>query len=150
MKKNKICNYVCIALMAILFVLQFMPFWSYDGVSVSIQSYVWFPANHTTLDTYIGSQISGYSINDIVWMPVITLVATVGGIILFVKAPDNAYVGIVPLICGIIGTWAYMTKEPLHLGTNWVLHLVVCIAMVVVSFLRTIWIIKEKKSSNMG
>lgn len=137
MEKSKICNIMCILLMGVLLVLHFMPFWSYDGMSTSIQSYIWFPADHAPLDAYIAGQVGGeYSINSILLMPIIVLVATVIGIVLCISMSDNILVGLVPLGCGIVGVWGYLTKGAFQLGTNWVLHLVVCIAMIAVAALR--------------
>lgn len=137
MKKSKTCNIVCILLMGVLLILHFMPFWSYDGMSTSIQSYLWFPSDHVSLDTYIAGQIGGeYNINSIVFMPILVLLTTVVGIALCIAMPDNFLVGIVPLCCGIIGVWGYLTKAAFQLGTNWVLHLVVCIAMIAAAVLK--------------
>lgn len=137
MKKTKICNITCIVLMTILFILHFMPFWSYDGMSTSIQSYVWLPSDHAALETYIAGQVGGdYSINSIVLMPVIVLVTTVAGIVLCVIKPDNFWVGLIPLGCGFAGICGYLSKAAFRLGTNWVLHLIVCIAMVVAAVLK--------------
>lgn len=137
MKKTKICNIMCIVLMAILFILHFMPFWSYDGMSTSIQSYVWFPTDHTELETYIAGQVGGdYSINSIILMPVIVLVTTVVGMVLCTIKPNNSWMALIPLGCGLAGIWGYLSKAAFRLGTNWVLHLIICIAMVAVAALR--------------
>lgn len=137
MKKSKICNIICIVLMAVLFILHFMPFWSYDGTSTSIQTYVWFPTDNTALESYIAGQVGGdYSINSIILMPIIVLVTTVAGIILSISMPDNLFISLLPLGCGLVGIWGYLSKPAFQLGTNWVLHLIVCIAMVAAAALK--------------
>ena len=127
MKKSKVTNYVCIALMGLLLILQFMPFWSYDGVRTSIQSMVWFPLEHEQLEMYFVNQLGDFWINDIVLMPVVILFASVGGIILHIIKPDAKWTFIFPVLCGIIGCWGYLVRPEFQLGTNWVLHLMVCI-----------------------
>lgn len=143
MEKSKICNIIGIILMGALLVLHFMPFWSYDGMATSIQSYVWFPTDHAALESYISGQIGGsYSINSIVLMPVIVLVTIVIGIIMCIIMSDNLLVGLLPLGCGLVGIWGYLSKAAFQLGTNWSLHLIICIIMVVVAALRMLFIAK--------
>lgn len=145
MGKAKICNILCIVLMGVLLVLHFMPFWSYDGISTSIQTYVWFPTEHADLGTYIAGQVGGdYNINSIVLMPVLVLVLTVIGIVLCIIKSENLFVGLLPLGCGLIGIWGYLSKAAFRLGTNWVLHLMVCIAMVAAGALKMYFLAKEE------
>ena len=93
MDKAKTFNIITIILMGVLLVLHFLPFWSYDGISTSIQSYVWFPTDHAPLESYIAGQVGGdYQINDIVLMPILVLVMTVIGIILCIAKSDIAFV----------------------------------------------------------
>lgn len=140
MKKSQICNYVGIALMALLLLLQFMPFW--DGVS--IQSYIWFPKEYTVIDSYIASQVGGdYNINSIIWIPIIILVFTVVGIVLSLIMSDNIFVGLVPLVCGLAGVYGYLVKAPLQLGTNWSIHLAVCAILVFIAIFRTYFLYKN-------
>ena len=144
MEKSKICNIICILLMGALLVLHFMPFWSYDGMSTSIQSYVWFPTDHAALESYIAGQVGGeYNINSIILMPVIVIVATVVGIVLCLSMSDNFFVGLVPLGCGLVGAWGYLTKAAFQLGTNWGLHLAVCIAMIAVAILKMFFLARN-------
>ena len=145
MEKSKIFNIITIVLMGALLVLHFMPFWSYDGISTSIQSYVWFPGNHAALETYIVGQVGvDYSINDIVLMPVLVLVLTVVGIVLCIWKSDIPFVSLIPLACGLAGIFGYASQPAMQLGTNWVLHLVVCIAMVVTSALTMVFHFKNE------
>ncbi len=145
MEKSRICNIICVLLMGVLLVLQFLPFWSYDGMSTSIQSYVWFPTDHAALNTYIAGSVGGeYSINSIVLMPILVLVTAVIGIVLCITMSDNIFVGLLPLGCGLAGIWGYLTKAALQLGTNWGLHLAVCIGMLAVAALRIFFMIKNK------
>ena len=83
MEKSRMFTYVSVALMGLLLLLHFMPFWSYEGISTSIQTYIWFPSDHAQLETYLASQVGGeFSINSILLMPILVLVMTIAGIIL--------------------------------------------------------------------
>jgi len=140
MDKAKTFNIITIILMGVLLVLHFMPFWSYDGISTSIQSYVWFPTDHAPLESYIAGQVGGdYQINDIVLMPILVLVMTVIGIILCIAKSDIAFVSLIPLACGLVGVWGYLCQPAFQLGTNWVLHLLVCVAMIATSALSMVF-----------
>ncbi len=145
MKKSQIFNYVCIALMAALLVLQFMPFWNYDGVSTSIQSYIWFPAENAQLTAYLTAQLGeSYTINNIIWPPILTLVALVVGVIICLWKSDEEWTALIPLAGGLIGAWGYLTTPAYQLGANWVLHLLVCIAIVVMAVLTLLSGQKDK------
>lgn len=145
MKKSTMSNFICIALMGLLLVLQFMPFWNYDGMSTSIQSYIWSPLAYGRLDEYIAGHVGGtYVIDQIIAMPILVLVIAVAGIILCIWKSDNIFTTIFPLACGSVGVWGYLCKPAFQLGTNWVFHLVVCIAMIVAGILRIVFEHKEQ------
>ncbi len=140
MDKAKIFNIITIILMGVLLVLHFMPFWSYDGISTSIQSYIWFPTDHAPLESYIAGQVgSDYQINDILLMPILVLLLTVIGIILCIAKSDITFVSLIPLACGLVGVWGYLFQPAFQLGTNWVLHLLVCVAMIATSALSMVF-----------
>lgn len=121
-----------------------MPFWSYEGLSTSIQTYIWFPSDHAQLETYLASQVGGeFSINSILLMPILVLVMTVAGIVLCIWRWDIPYMSIIPLVCGMVGVWGYLTKPAFQLGSNWVLHLVVCIGMIASSALTLLFAAKN-------
>jgi len=145
MEKSKICNIICIVLMGLLLVLHFMPFWSYDGMTTSIQGYIWFPTDHAPLESYLAGQIGGdYSINSILLMPIMVLLTTVVGIVSSISMSDNLFVGILPLGCGLIGAVGYLSKAAFHLGTNWGLHLAVCVALAAVAALKMFFLAKNE------
>jgi len=146
MDKAKTFNIITIILMGVLLVLHFMPFWSYDGTSTSIQSYIWFPTAHAPLKSYIAGQVGGdFALTmEVVLMPVLVLILTVLGIILCIAKSDIAFVSLVPLACGLVGVWGYLCQPAFQLGTNWVLHLLVCVAMIAASALSLVFHLKNE------
>ena len=67
MKKTQTLNFVSVVLMAVYVILLFLPFWSYDGISSSIQSYIWFPGEKAELTAYLTAQLGeSYTINNII------------------------------------------------------------------------------------
>ena len=136
MKNTQILNYVSVVLMTLYVILHLIPFWNYGGMSTSIQSYVWFPGKKAELTAYLTTQLGeDYSINNIIWPPILSFVATVIGVLVCFLKSDKRLAALIPLICGLIGAWGYLTKPALQLGGNWVLHLAVCIGLVLVAVL---------------
>lgn len=149
MKKAKIMNLVCIAVMAVVVVVQFMPFWYYEGTSTSLQMYVWFPEKCKSL-TKLLQDILGkdYAVGNIVLGPIALLVTPVVGIVLSIIKKDEYLMKLIPLVGGVVGAWGYLTQPALQLGSNWVLHLVLSIVMAVVScatLVMEILALKKKK-----
>lgn len=126
-------NILCAILMLVLLVLQFLPFWSYGDptVSVSIQEYIWFPSDHTGLDKELTSLVSAdYSINDVLLMPILTLVLGAVGIVMCIFKSSNSYMSLIPTGCGLVGAFGYLTGAAFQVGSGWMLHCVVCLLLV--------------------
>lgn len=125
----KSLNLLCALLCAVLLVLQFVPFWAEGDGQVSISGYIWFPSDHKTLDSQLSAEIEGYSINDAVPMAVLLLVLSVAGIVLCILKMNNALSALVPLACGLVGTFGYLLHPAYRMGSGWQLHCLVCVAM---------------------
>ena len=137
--RTMICNLICTVLMVILLVLQFMPFWSYGDQSNSIQGYIWFPTECDELEDYFVENVgSDYSVNDVVVMPITTLFATVGTVVLFVFFKERIFTAIVPAICGVVGIYGYLSKPIYQLGAGWGFHVVLCVAITVAAVLAMV------------
>jgi len=135
-KSRKMLSALCALLMLVLLILQFMPFWQYGeetNLASSMQSYIWFPNDHKELTSYIESHIDDYNINQILLLPIITLVAGACGIVLCLIRGDHPAVHLFPAVCGVVGIWGYLSSPVYQLGSNWMLHLVVCIALTAVA-----------------
>ena len=145
MEKTKIFNWISIVLMGVLLLLQFLPFWNIDGVSVSIQGYIWLKPGDEQIGEYLAPYLNvgdSFLINKVIAMPLLVLVLVLTGIVLNLIF-NNIYTTVLPLLCGVIGAWGYLAKPAFQLGTGWVLHLVVCIAIFVVAGIKMYFLIKE-------
>lgn len=132
MKKSgtvKGLNLLCALLCAVLLVLQFVPFWAEGDGQVSIGGYIWFPSDHKTLDSQLSAAIEGYSISSAVPMAVLLLVLSAVGIVLCILKMNNALSALVPLACGLVGTFGYLLHPAYRMGSGWQLHCLVCVAM---------------------
>lgn len=135
-KQLKMMNFICMALMLVVLILQFVPFWSANGKGISISSYIWFPIDNETniaLGDSFKATFADYNINSIVLVAVGQLVAGVIGVVLSVVKRNNPFIAIAPIICGIFGVWAFIAKPVYRLGTAWGLHLAVDIILLVVA-----------------
>lgn len=136
-RKNKLVNWTCIALMAIMIVLQFMPFWCYgdqETQTASINGYIWFPNDHKELNHYLKTIAgSDFEVDQILLMPIFNLLAGFFGILLCLTKPHTPIIKILPAACGLVGLWGYLTEPVFRLGTNWGIHLLVCAALLIVA-----------------
>lgn len=157
MKKSKIFNWISIALMGALFLLHtVVPFW-HPGVnpdtmtemSVSIQEYLWYIPSDKVMAEFLAPHFvvekGEYLVNHVVFMPVVVLVGTVAGIAVCLWK-KNAFTSLIPLLCGAVGAWGYLTNPAFQLGGLWVLHLIVCILMVLAAGARLTFGILEKRA----
>lgn len=134
---------VCAVLLAVLLVLQFTPFWSFeDGgeqMQVSIGSYIWFPANNDALEDYLSAQIDDHSINDILVPPILVLVLSAVGLVLCVVKARLLPVLLLPLACGIAGM-AGMAMPAMQLGAwGWQMALSVLLVLTAGAGLAANW-----------
>ena len=145
--KGMIVNVLCAVLMAILLVLQFVPFWHCGeaGENCSISGYVWFPSDHKELESWITSQAKDHDLGSFVGMPILVLVLSfVGSIFCLMKADQN-WVGLFSLACGVAGAVAYLTTPALQLGTGWTWHLLLCIALAMLGVYELTQQVQEMK-----
>ena len=118
----RICNYICVVLMLVILVFQFLPFWHYsteeESFATSIQTYIWFPGECRDLDDYLAEQTGNEDIEagQILGMPILVLVR------------------------GFLSTPAF------QLGSNWVVSLVLCIAVLLVSLVSLLTLAKKEKA----
>jgi len=144
MKKSRTFTYVSVALMGVLLILHFIPFWNCEGTNASIQSYIWFPFDYPQMQSYFSAQLGDkFSINGSVVMPILVLVLTVLGIFLCYKKKGKPYTAWISLACGIVGAVGYITTPVYRLGSSWILHLLVCVAMIIVSGMTLMIAAKE-------
>ena len=148
----RICNYICVVLMLVILVFQFLPFWHYsteeESFATSIQTYIWFPGECRDLDDYLAEQTGNEDIEagQILGMPILVLVSGAVGIVLCLIKAKSAIVSLLPAICGISGIWGFLSTPAFQLGSNWVVSLVLCIAGLLVSLVSLLTLAKKEKA----
>lgn len=153
-KKNrtKICLFLCALVLAAILVCQFTPFWSYpieDGeASVSIGSYIWFPTENKTVDSYITSNVSaGYSISQLVVPVILVLLLGAVGLVMCLFKHTNAWTGLLPLCCGLAGLYGFLCQEAFKLGTAWNIHVLLYAAAAILGALALYFALSKEKAA---
>jgi len=132
-KTLKTCSILCAALMLVLILFHWMPFWTVNGESISLQEYVWNCTEHGEVTKYLESVDAQFGINDFVTLPLFVFVAAVVGTVFCLAKPRSHWASILPAISGLLGVIAYLTDPALQAGALWVLHLLLCIAILALS-----------------
>jgi len=137
---GKIFNYVCVVLMLLLLVTQFLPFWACENCeespngTASISDYVWFPGHHKSVNKVMnGIYGADFNLNDLVLTPVLILVSSVLTIVFCTIKAKNPLFGIIPFIGGVSGVVGYLTTPGLQAGNNWIIHLILAALVLVCS-----------------
>ena len=131
---KKPLNYLCLALMLVLLVLQFAPFWSVDGVGVSIGKYMWLPLNAdecTALTQQLSTQIAGFEINSFVGTGLILQICFLFGPLLCLTSSDSPVSTIFPIIGSVTGLYSFLAVPVLRLGSTCMLQVLLCLALLV-------------------
>ena len=136
--RTKVVHYACAALMLVLLVLQFTPYWHYGEAgkaASSISSYIWFPTNHTDLTAHL-QQLTGnpsFLVNNVLIPCLLMLLLSIAGTVLCILKPGSVWTSVVTAACGLSGVLGMMFKPALRLGSTWVLMLVLCLVLVTAS-----------------
>lgn len=142
MKKNnatRICNWASAALLLVMVVMLFLPFWG----DVSIMSFIWMPEENKELMKTVTAQIPDFDMNDIALLPFIMLVGGVYGAYKCIFDSKNVWSGLLPLICGVSGLIALLTHPVYAMGEGWLMNLVVSGLVTAASAYPVIRIIPE-------
>lgn len=132
--KTMLLNYLLAVLMLLMIILQFTPFWHYNGESSSISRYIWLDTSNTQLSSWLGSQIGKQvKVDDILAVPVLLLVVGAVGTVFCVVQASNPFMAIFPAVCGALGILGYLINPVFRLGSNWILHFVLFIVMLLVA-----------------
>ena len=138
--KTPLLNRLCALLVLLLLVFQFLPLWNVgegeDAQSVSMHSYIWFPEDHGEVEDYLTAQVGeNYTINSVLAMPIILLVAGLISLVLcFIKAEIPA-VSLAPLVCGATGVWGFLFNPAFRLGSTWVVQLILCVVLLALALI---------------
>ena len=134
--KTYIVKYLSFALAIVilaLLVMQFLPFWTTEKETVSINDYLWMPNEHKSVTKLFKAELDDKKFDPIkiVLWPVLTLVLGVAGIILCFIKKDTLLPYLMTILCGLAGMLTYLTNPVYQWGANWIVHLIVAIVVLV-------------------
>ena len=136
---TKAWNIVCAALILVLLVTQFLPFWHYGepDQTVSISSFVWLLTDHDAvsgaLSTATGENVT---VNTVFAPAVLLMCFGIAGLALILWKSESGLIAAVPLLTGAMGFWQYLGKSAYRFGDGWVLHFALCAVLAVISAWR--------------
>lgn len=124
-------------IMLTLVVLQFMPFWRYQGESLSIAGYIWRPYEHSEFTSLFKSYFGkSFKVSLFFALPMaITLIANAIGTVLFFLKQDSKVVYLLPVASAIIGIYGFLSTPAYQLGSSWIVHLILNILMLITGVL---------------
>ena len=129
-------NAFCVLLLAILVVLQFVPFWELNGAQVSISGYIWFPLDHVELTAQFVETVSPeFRVDSLVLSSLLLLVVPGAGIVLFLYDRESIFVPCCTAAAGAGGVWSYLCKPAFRFGMNWSMHFAFAILLFAVAMI---------------
>ena len=152
--RTRIINIICVALMILLVVLQWMPFWTYESAkegtrTASIQQYIWTPTELTDLTKQLAADTgnASFSVEKIMLTPLFELILFLAGLVLCTWKGDRPLTALIPIAIGLLGVFGYLSNNAFALGSGWSLHFAVCVVLKdlgIVNLLMS-WIRPEKR-----
>lgn len=155
MKKTiPITTWIAIAvsvLMLVLVVLQFLPYWSYQGESVSIAGYVWRPHEHSTFTdlfkSYFGKK---FRITLMFGLPMaLTLAANLVGCVLCTVKSSKPAAYLAPVASGILGVYVLLTAQPYRLSGLWLPSLILYALVLILGFVGILLAVRKPKAASI-
>ena len=129
----------CAVLIALVLVLQFVPFWQHETGSASINAYVWLPSSHSETTALLkGALGEDFTVGAMVSGPAAELVCGIVGLVLCLFCQKSIFAPLMATATGVVGTVAYLATPALQLGACWGGHLVACLLLAAVGAV-TIW-----------
>ena len=136
MKKFNLVKCISFALAVLivgLLVMQFLPFWTTDKETVSMNDYLWMPNEHKSVTKLFKAELDDKKfdpIKIILW-PLLTLVIGAAGIILCFIKNGKLLPCIMTMLCGTTGVLTYFSNPVYQMGANWQTHVAVAAVVLV-------------------
>ena len=134
-----------IILMLAIIVLQFLPFWNIDGKQISVAAYMWWPEKNKELTEFMRTTLgnSTFDVRNILNEGFVQILTAVLGIFWYLTRKNDFWTVVVPVICSVVGIWAYVMNPAFRYGGNWILQLVLNVILLALSVIRVIKIVKN-------
>ncbi len=144
----RLVSYLIAAVALAQVVLMFVPYYNNGEVTTSIQGYVWkqYAAFKDYFKTEFANRGLEYAINSQVGAPILMLVLGVLTLVFNVIYPEKIRAIVVALAYGIAAIWGLASTLTLQLGSLYVVHLILAIAVTVLAVLNIVQYVLESRS----
>ena len=130
----------CAAVLVLLLIAQFVPFWQDGETSASISAYVWFPSDNKAVTTYLQGHLgSDFDVGSMVACPVALLAGAAISLWMCLFMQSKRITPIITALTGLAGTIGYLATPALQLGSLWGLHLGLCILLLGLAAVTIYW-----------
>ncbi len=145
-RPSSLTGFAVSILMLALVILHFIPYWRYQGESVSLAAYLWRPYEHTAFTTVFRSYFGkGFKVSLLFALPLaLTLAANAVGTVLCTLKSGHRAVWLVPVISAILGLYGFLSAPAYRLSGLWLLHVILYALMLVLGILGLILAGKKK------
>ena len=144
----RLVSYLIAAVALAQVVLMFVPYYKNGEVTTSIQGYVW--TQYAAFKDYFKTEFANrgleYAINSQVGAPILMLVLGVLTLVFNVIYPEKIRAIVVALAYGIAAIWGLASTLTLQLGSLYVVHLILAIAVTVLAVLNIVQYVLESRS----
>ena len=144
----RLVSYLIAAVALAQVVLMFVPYYNNGEVTTSIQGYVW--TQYAAFKDYFKTEFANrgleYAINSQVGSPILMLVLGVLTLVFIVIYPEKIRAIVVVLAYGIAAIWGLASTLTLQLGSLYVVHLILAIAVTVLAVLNIVQYVLESRS----
>ena len=144
----RLVSYLIAAVALAQVVLMFVPYYTNGEVTTSIQGYVW--TQYAAFKDYFKTEFANrgleYAINSHVGAPILMLVLGVLTLVFNVIYPEKIRAIVVALAYGIAAIWGLASTLTLQLGSLYVVHLILAIAVTVLAVLNIVQYVLESRS----
>ena len=144
----RLVSYLIAAVALAQVVLMFVPYYNNGEVTTSIQGYVW--TQYAAFKDYFKTEFANrgleYAINSQVGAPILMLVLGVLTLVFNVIYPEKIRTIVVALAYGIAAIWGLASTLTLQLGSLYVVHLILAIAVTVLAVLNIVQYVLESRS----
>ena len=144
----RLVSYLIAAVALAQVVLMFVPYYNNGEVTTSIQGYVW--TQYAAFKDYFKTEFANrgleYAINSQVGAPILMLVLGVLTLVFNVIYPEKIRAIVVTLAYGIAAIWGLASTLTLQLGSLYVVHLILAIAVTVLAVLNIVQYVLESRS----
>ena len=143
--RTRTLNYICAGITFILLVLQFTPFWKFNGNLASINGYVWlYPKNKELAEWFVSNLGRDFNIYSVVIPSVLILFFGFFGLFLCIKKSHSGLSPLLPAGASLIVIYSHVLIPVFRLGFTWNIQLVLSILILIVALLMIVNYLTER------